>query len=299
MCDTSVLNDSGSKKPSRKKSKKKSKSKSTEDNSCVNTGDSSGDIANVNKPPNTPSNSNVLDTMNTSVNMSQQNFSQDPNFVYTYNPGPNAGFMPQNSHLCSSPTLGMYPPPIHHMQHISPPTQSASTQQRPTWVDEIFRRMDQFENKLDKLEKIDSFVTSLNAKVIRLEKGTKSIDDRLDQVEKSTQLMSNEYDNHKQNFTDIKAELNKISGQLKTNNSSVNTVDKKLSASLDDMKRENDRLQNELLEVQMKAMSNNLIFYNIPEVNDENCRHTIDIFCEEKLKIENPSNIVVTDAYRC
>ncbi|VDI62882.1 Hypothetical predicted protein [Mytilus galloprovincialis] len=168
--DTSVLNDSGSKKPSRKKSKKKNKSKSTEDNSCVNTGDSSGDITNVNKPPNTPSNSNVLDTMNTSVNMSQQNFSQDPNFVYTYNPGPNAGFMPQNPHLCSSPTLGMYPPPMHHMQHISPPTQSASTQQRPTWVDEIFRRMDQFENKLDKLEKIDSFVTSLNAKVIRLEK---------------------------------------------------------------------------------------------------------------------------------
>ena len=152
--DTSVLNDSGSKKPSRKKSKKKSKSKYTEDNSCVNTGDSSGDIVNVNKPPNTPSNSNVLDTMNTSVNMSQQNFSQDPNFVYTYNPGPNAGFMPQNPHLCSSPTLGMYPPPMHHMQHISPPTQSASTQQRPTWVDEIFRRMDQFENKLDKLEKL-------------------------------------------------------------------------------------------------------------------------------------------------
>ncbi|XP_063442169.1 uncharacterized protein LOC134722478 [Mytilus trossulus] len=64
--DTSVLNDSGSKKPSRKKSKKKNKSKSTEDNSCVNTGDSSGDITNVNKPPNTPSNSKVLDTMNTS-----------------------------------------------------------------------------------------------------------------------------------------------------------------------------------------------------------------------------------------
>ncbi|CAC5416969.1 unnamed protein product [Mytilus coruscus] len=218
--------------------------------------------------------------------MSQQNFSQDPNFIYPYNPGPNAGFMTQNQHLCSSPTPGMYPPPIHHMQHISPPAQPASTQQRPTWVDELFRRMDKFENKLNKLDQIDSFVTSLNAKVIRLEQGTKSLDERLDQVEKSTQLISDDYDTHKQNFTDIKTELNKISSQLKTNNSSVNTVDKKLSASLDDMKRENDRLQNELLEVQMKAMSNNLIFYNIPEVNDENCRYTIGKFCEEKLKID-------------
>ncbi|CAC5378147.1 unnamed protein product [Mytilus coruscus] len=296
--DTSVLNDSESKKPSKKKSKKKSKSKSTKDNSGVNTGDCTGDIANVNKPSNTPFTPNVLDTTNTSVNMSQQNFSQDPNFIYPYNPGPNAGFMTQNQHLCSSPTPGMYPPPIHHMQHISPPAQPASTQQRPTWVDELFRRMDKFENKLNKLDQIDSFVTSLNAKVIRLEQGTKSLDERLDQVEKSTQLISDDYDTHKQNFTDIKAELNKISSQLKTNNSNVNTVDKKLSASLDDMKRENDRLQNELLEVQMKAMSNNLIFYNIPEVNDENCRNTIGKFCEEKLKIENPSNIVVTDAYR-
>ncbi|CAC5358656.1 unnamed protein product [Mytilus coruscus] len=140
-----------------------------------------------------------------------------------------------------------------------------------------------------------------NTSVIRLEQCTKSLDDHLDQIEKSTQLISDEYDTHKQNFTDIKdikAELNKISSQFKTNNSSVNTVDKKLSESLDVMKRENDRLRNELLEVQMKAMSNNLIFYNIPEVNDENCRNTIGKFCEEKLKIENPSNIVVTDAYR-
>ncbi|VDI17216.1 Hypothetical predicted protein [Mytilus galloprovincialis] len=156
--DTSVLNDSGSKKPSRKKSKKKNKSKSTEDNSCANTGDSSGDITNI------------------------------QNFVYTLQPWPERWVHAQKPALVLQSDLGMYPPPIHHMQHISPPTQSASTQQRPTWVDEIFRRMDQFENKLDKLEKIDSFVTSLNAKVIRLEKGTKSLDDRLDQVEKSTQF---------------------------------------------------------------------------------------------------------------
>ncbi|CAC5417591.1 unnamed protein product [Mytilus coruscus] len=159
----------------KKKSKKKSKSKSTKDNSGVNTGDCTGDIANVNKPSNTPFTPNALDTTNTSVDMSQQNVSQDPNFIYPYNPGPNAGFMTQNQHLCSSPTPRMYPPPIHHMQHISPPAQPASTPQRPTWVDELFRRMDKFENKLNKLDQIDSFVTSLNAKVIRLERGTKSL----------------------------------------------------------------------------------------------------------------------------
>ncbi|CAC5417592.1 unnamed protein product [Mytilus coruscus] len=156
-------------------SKKKSKSKSTKDNSSVNTGDCTGDIANVNKTSNTPFTPNALDTTNTSVGMSQQNFSQDPNFIYPYNPGPNAGFMTQNQHLCSSPTPRMYPSPIHHMQHVSPPAKPASTQQRPTWVDELFRRMDKFENKLNKLDQIDSFVTSLNAKVIRLERGTKSL----------------------------------------------------------------------------------------------------------------------------
>jgi hypothetical protein len=63
-------------------------------------------------------------------------------------------------------------------------------QQRPAWVDDLFRKMDKVESKLNKLDKIDTLVTSLNSKVTKLEDTTKSSDGRIDQVEKSTQLMS-------------------------------------------------------------------------------------------------------------
>jgi outer membrane murein-binding lipoprotein Lpp len=50
--------------------------------------------------------------------------------------------------------------------------------------------MDKVESKLNKLDKIDTLVTSLNSKVTKLEVTTKSSDGRIDQVEKSTQLIS-------------------------------------------------------------------------------------------------------------
>ncbi|CAG2214438.1 unnamed protein product [Mytilus edulis] len=169
-------------KPSRKKSKKKNILSSTN----VNKGELyTGDITNVNNHT-CPSFDNTC-LMN---NMNQQRFTQDTNFMYS--PSPNPMFQLQNQQLCSTPNSGtIYP--MQQVQHSSPVMQYTS-QQRPVWVDELFQRMDTFENKLDKLEKVGSLVTSLNAKVVKLEINTKEMDGRLEQVEKSTQLISNNFD---------------------------------------------------------------------------------------------------------
>jgi hypothetical protein len=37
------------------------------------------------------------------------------------------------------------------------------------------------------------------------------------------------------------------------------------------MKKENDKLKEELTDVKLKSMQNNLIFYNIDENEEENC----------------------------
>jgi hypothetical protein len=37
------------------------------------------------------------------------------------------------------------------MQHVSPLNQPAQMQQRPAWVDDLFRKMDKVESKLNKL----------------------------------------------------------------------------------------------------------------------------------------------------
>lgn len=47
------------------------------------------------------------------------------------------------------------------------PIKKMSMQPRPIWEDELFCKMDNFETKLNKLDKIDSLVTKLNAWVIK------------------------------------------------------------------------------------------------------------------------------------
>ncbi|CAC5370992.1 unnamed protein product [Mytilus coruscus] len=184
-----------------------------------------------------------------------------------------------------------YSPP---MQHVSSITYS---QQRPPWVDEMFKRMDKFESKLDKLDQIDNLVTTIKTKVIRLEQGTNSLDERLEHVEKCTQL-SDDYDGQKVKFADMKSELINISKAIKSSTSEVNKIDKKLTSSVSDLRNECGKLKESILDIQMKSTSNNLIFYNTPEAETEVCSEVIQRFCADTMKIENPERIHVIDARR-
>ena len=177
---------------------------------------------------------------------------------------------------------------------------SQPMQQRPGRVDELFRRMDQFENKLNKLDKIDTIVTKLNAKVTKLEDCAKSLDDRMDQVEKSTQLISNEFESQKKSLTDFRKDIDKVTKQFNTNKAKFDdSVDKKITETLSVIKEENDKLKRELTDFQMRSMRNNLIFYNINETEEENCAEVITNFCDEHLKIENSATkLSINDAYR-
>ncbi|CAC5403656.1 unnamed protein product [Mytilus coruscus] len=206
--------------------------------------------------------------------MKQSSFSQDANF---YCPNPNNMFPShsQSQQMCSTPNTGMIHLP---MQHVSPPIHS-TMQQRPQWVDKLFSRIDRFENKLNKLDQIDTLVTSLNSKVI----------------ESSTQYISNKFEAQKNSPSSIKTEIDKSSKQLKNNH--VN--DEKLSKTIDQVKKENDRLQNELTDVHMSSMRNNLIFYNIPENETDLCSDVVLEFCGKNLKIENPADkITIRDSFR-
>ena len=75
--------------------------------------------------------------------------------------------------------------------------------------------------------------------------------------------------------------------------------DEKLSKTIDQVKKENDRLQNELTDVYMSSMRNNLIFYNIPENKPDLFSDVVLEFCGKYLKIENPADkITILDSFR-
>ncbi|CAG2189316.1 unnamed protein product [Mytilus edulis] len=218
VSDNSATNDPDGKKPKKKKAKQK---KSKPQSKYTKEGDKTGDITNVNKQLiSTHLDNGDLKSVlqeNMMNNMNQSSFSQDTNF---YCPNPNNMFPShsQSQQMCSTPNTGMIPMP---MQHVSP--QMLSTmQQRPQWVDELFSRIDRFENKLD----------HLNSKVTKLENTTKALDDRFCQIESSTQYISNEFETQKTSISNIKTEVDKLAKQLKNNH--VN--DEKLSKTIDQFK---------------------------------------------------------------
>lgn len=291
--NTSLLDETGKGKPKKKsrKSKKKVKNTSNSENH------SASDLSDPGKNQYTCPASNITishGTMNTGVNMMNQSGVNQTDSQTMFQHG--ISYPLQTQQFCSSPTTGMYPP---QMQHISPISQSQpNIQQRPPWVDELFKRMDTFESRLNKIDQIDSIVTQINTKVIRLEQGSKTIDERLQQVEKSAQLISDNYDIQKIQFNEFKSELKNIQKSLKANISETQEMDKKLASTVSDLKRETSKLKESVLDVQIKSMNNNLIFYSIPETEGETCTDTIADFCHDIMKLENIDKTCLTDAYR-
>ena len=116
--------------------------------------------------------------------------------------------------FCSTPTN--YYQPIQHM--ASPPTVSA---QKPQWVDDLFRKISNIENRLCKLDEIEKLVTSVNYKVNKVEQETQKLSNRLDEVEKCSQLISDHYDRDKQSIKSLQSELSGFKG-LKTEIANIN-----------------------------------------------------------------------------
>lgn len=181
----------------------------------------------------------------------------------------------------------MFPVHTQQTQQTPPGFSQPFTESKPSWVDELFRKMDHFESKLNKLDQIDNVVTSINSKVTKLEQDFKLLDSRMNEVERGSQLISDEFDQQKSDILKLKTDFDKFSRKFNPSVVQNASVVDKISESLEDLRRENDRLKGNFLDIQMKSMRNNLVFFNVPEAEDEQCIDVIRAFCNDLLKIED------------
>ncbi|VDI52739.1 Hypothetical predicted protein [Mytilus galloprovincialis] len=186
--------------------------------------------------------------------------------------------------FCSTPNM------VHPPRNSSPSMMS----QRPVWVDELFTNMRHIETRLDKHDQIGILVSSMNMKVIQVEQETKSLSERLAAVEISTQYVSDQYEDQKTKCNELKSSVINIEKTIKTQHSDVSSVEKKMTAqkkeieqSFEKMKNLNEKMREDLLDTQIKSNIENLVFYNIPEKDDEDCLEESLIFCEKNLKMPN------------
>ena len=256
----------------------------------------------------------ILDVNKQSPDPNQQNITfsmQDTSVMYPMNTQLQYGHpsqqmpqqmpQPQALQFCSTPT-SFYPPSI---QTISP-----TIPQKPPWVDELFAKIENIETGLNKLDQIESLVNSVNYKVNKVERETQLLSTRLDEVEKSTQHISDTHDEQINSIKSLKTEIHKIkclkgeidninvklgvqSENVKRVSEQVNKQRNEIDQATGQVKDESVKIKEELIDLQIKAMKDNLVFYNIPEVEGEDCTKEIQKFMEEKLKIEKASEKIM------
>lgn len=276
-----VSSESQSKQPTKEGKKNNRKSKAAKKSKTDSTDVSSAPkiMANVNNVQSQGHESNIInDSSFISMGNLPAQFIQQPQ---TFQQFPSQ----QPVQYCSTPNTGYV-----QSTHFTPPFSN----QRPAWVDDLFKTINNIESRLCKLDQIDKMVTSINAKVINMEEVTKSLNERLTLVEHASQHISDQYDDQNSRYSEIKTSVTNVEKNLKSQSTNVTKIERKINDtreeidnSLSELKKLNDKVQEELIDTQLRANMDNLVFYNVAEDNGEDCINVIMKFCDEKLKIDN------------
>lgn len=144
----------------------------------------------------------------------------------------------------------------------------------------LLRRLDSMDTKLRHLEAIQSNISTLTIQVKTTDAKINSIEEKLGEIEKSREFDSNMLDkvNKKQ------SEMEKIIKKMERN---------------EEKHREEERVMKvEITDLKCRSMRENLMFYNLTEERDEDCKQKLISFIEREVKIEDAQAIVLQRAHR-
>ena len=161
----------------------------------------------------------------------------------------------------------------------------------------IFDKLEAMDLKLRKLDSIDEKIQDLSKKLSSLDSRVNSLENKVEEsnrkiveIEKSSLFDS-------QSCEEIKTKQSSIYSAI--------TVEKErcrqLSNQFNHLKRENNRLSEEVIDMQVRSMRDNLLFFNFEEQRtpderkNENCIKIIHDFCENILQIPDVQSIIKID----
>lgn len=138
-------------------------------------------------------------------------------------------------------------------------------------------------DKLDKLDQIENSVRKMSSRIETFENRLTKNESAISSVERSASFISEQYEDIK---TEREAEKVKIK-VLDKKVTEAKTETDELKSALIEMKKLNSELKEEVLDLKSRSMRDNLIFRNIPEVQNENTEEVLTQFLSEKMNIEN------------
>lgn len=136
------------------------------------------------------------------------------------------------------------------------------------------------ELKLKKLDKIESSIANMTIRVSTIESRVKDVDDKVTALEASRAFDSQLCD-----------ELKKNHDQFENLLKSEKSKNDKLLSDIDQLKRDNEEIRDDVVDSQSRLMRDNLLFFNVPEETtresriSENCQDKVYDFCINDLDI--------------
>ena len=139
-----------------------------------------------------------------------------------------------------------------------------------------------------------------------MEEGGKS--NKLDEIHNTLKIMMKKLDKLdmiegrmktlKEDLRDVKTSMEYAHAQitdLKTSHEITTTFNKETKDRLDKLEKENADLHNGIIDLKAQSMRDNLIFYNLPEIEHENTTEMIHQLLEDKLGMKDVKVQVTID----
>lgn len=226
-------------------------------------------------------------------NMSQQNQPGQPIASSPPQPQAQAMYAPGTPFPSGPiPAPGYYSPT---QQFISSPLPQP-TQQHIN-LQYIQDKLESIDMRLRKLDTIENQLSSLSSKLNTVENRVTSLERTV--TENNTKLLDIETSRNvdAQICSDLESKQTSIEKQLKEERARV----AELSRDVDELKKSNCELSEEIIDTQARTMRDNLLFFGLGEYTTEaerqkeNCMEKVLTFCSDVLQIENASQMIKLD----
>ena len=140
---------------------------------------------------------------------------------------------------------------------------------------------------IQKIDAIEKTVNIISAKVSSLEMKVNSVDSRVTEVEKSVSFISEQNDSCNKSLKTVSDNLNEMKKTCSD-----------LKRDTQNLKESNIHINDRVTELECRSMRDNLIFYGIPESQNEDCEKLIKSMCVETMNIDTAAGFTVDRAHR-
>ena len=115
----------------------------------------------------------------------------------------------------------------------------------------------------------------------------KDIDKSVNEVEGACSFISRENDDRKKELQTAKSEISKLKEKCEC-----------MEKNTSDYAQQNAKLESKVSELESRSMRDNLMFYGITEMQNEECEQLIKQFCREKLEVSEAQNLTFDRVHR-